>query len=70
MTRLILITLLLQASYPTMADVLDMRLVNIAGIEEPMSDHIGNGKWVIVNVWSPTCTACVNELPQIKTIQI
>ena len=66
MTRLILITLLLLASHPAKTDILDMRLVNIAGVEEPMSDHIGNGKWVIVNVWSPTCSACVNELPQIE----
>ena len=66
MTRTILITLILLVSLPIKADVLDMRLMNITGVEEPMSNYIGNGQWVLVNVWSPTCSACVIELPQIK----
>ena len=66
MTRTILIILFLLVSLPLKADVLDMRLMNITGVEEPMSDYIGKGKWVVVNVWSPTCSACVTELPQIK----
>lgn len=43
-----------------------MRLVNIHGLEEPLNQHIGKGRWVVVNIWSPTCSACVIELPQIK----
>jgi thiol-disulfide isomerase/thioredoxin len=66
MIRLILITLILLVSLPVNANPLDMRLVNISGIEEPMSNYIGKGQWVVVNVWSPTCSACVIELPQIK----
>jgi len=66
MTRKILFILFLLVSHPINADVLDMHLVNITGVEEPMSNHIGKGQWVVVNVWSPSCSACVIELPQIK----
>ena len=66
MIRTLLITLFLLTSIPAKADVLDMQLVNVTGIEEPMSNYIGRGKWVVVNVWSPTCSACVVELPHIK----
>ena len=64
--RTLLITCLLLFSLPVTAGVLDMKLVNIDGIEEPMSDYIGNGKWVVVNVWSPTCSACVVDIPKVK----
>lgn len=66
MTRSILITLLLLVSIPAKADALNMSLMNINGSEEQMSNYIGKGKWTVVNVWSPTCSACVTELPQIK----
>lgn len=66
MTRPILITLILLLSLPAKANPSDMRLVNISGIEEPLSNYIGNGRWVVVNLWSPTCSACVIEIPQIK----
>ena len=66
MIRPILITLMLLASLPANAKPPDMRLVNISGTEEPLSNHIGKGQWVVVNIWSPTCSACVIELPQIK----
>ena len=50
----------------TKADALSMSLVNLAGEEEALSNHIGKGKWVVVNTWSPTCSACVIDLPVIK----
>jgi len=48
------------------AEAINMKLENIDGIKEPLSNYIGQGKWVVVNVWSPTCSACVTELPRIK----
>ena len=66
MTRILLITLILLLPLPIKAGVLDMKLVNIDGVEEPMSNHIGNGKWVVVNIWSPTCSACVVDIPKVK----
>ena len=64
--RIFLILFLFLSPLSTNAAVLDMKLVNIDGKEEPMSNHIGNGQWVVVNIWSPTCQACVIELPDIK----
>tara|TARA_R110000782_G_scaffold24736_10_gene64263 strand:- start:2441 stop:2956 length:516 start_codon:yes stop_codon:yes gene_type:complete len=66
MIRSILIAILLLASLSANANPPDMRLVNISGIEEPLSKHIGKGQWVVVNIWSPTCSACIIELPRIK----
>ncbi|NOG59723.1 MAG: redoxin domain-containing protein [Proteobacteria bacterium] len=48
------------------ADALSMSLVNLANEEEALSNHIGKGNWVVINTWSPTCSACVAELPQIR----
>ena len=39
------------------------------GQPQAMSDYIGKGKWVLVNVWSPTCSACVKELPEIEAFR-
>ena len=44
-------------------------LIRIDGVAQPMSNYIGKGKWVLVNVWSPTCTACVKELPEIEAFR-
>ncbi len=65
--RPILISLLLLLPLSIKADALSMSLVNIEGVNEPLKNHIGNGKWVVINTWSPTCSACVIELPQIRT---
>ncbi len=47
----------------------DVTLVRIDGVEQSMTDYIGQGKWVVVNVWSPTCTACVKELPELERFE-
>ena len=44
-------------------------LVRIDGVKQPMSDYIGHGKWVVINVWSPSCSACVKELPAIEAFR-
>jgi thiol-disulfide isomerase/thioredoxin len=51
---------------PVNANAPDTRLVRIDGVEQSMSDYIGQGKWVIVNVWSPSCSFCVQELPHVE----
>ena len=43
-----------------------VELMRIDGVTQPMSDYIGHGKWVVINVWSPTCSACVKELPSLE----
>ncbi len=67
MIQIVLISLLLLMPLSIKADALNMSLVNIDGIEVPLNSHIGKGQWVVVNTWSPTCSACVTELPQIRT---
>lgn len=54
---------------PVFAKGLDTELVRIDGVKQPMSDYIGKGKWVLINVWSPTCSACVKELPVIEAFR-
>ncbi len=66
MTRFMLITLLLLLATLVQADALTMRLVNQHGVAESMHRYIGKDQWVVVNTWSPTCSACIVELPQIK----
>jgi len=51
---------------PAGAGATDTRLVRVDGVEQSMSDYIGRGRWVIVNVWSPSCTFCVQELPHVE----
>jgi len=43
-------------------------LEDVHGHRQAMSDYIGHGKWVIVNVWSPSCTFCVQELPHVEQL--
>ena len=43
----------------------DTVLERLNGGREPMSQYIGQGQWVVVNVWSPSCSACVEELPDV-----
>ncbi len=57
---------LIGSSAVTNADALDMQLVNLSGDTEPLSNYLGQGDWVVVNVWSPSCSACVLELPRLK----
>ena len=65
----LLIALLLCASSPVIARAPGIELMRIDGVRQPMSDYIGKGKWVLINVWSPTCTACVKELPEIEAFR-
>ena len=51
------------------ANALDVRLMRVDGVEQSMADYIGKGKWVVINVWSPTCSACVKELPAIEAFR-
>ena len=42
------------------------KLEGMDGKYHAMSEYIGQGKWVLVNIWSPTCTWCLRELPKIE----
>jgi thiol-disulfide isomerase/thioredoxin len=71
-TLLLLLCLicLLVLAFPLAAATPETELARVDnGKLQPMSDYIGRGKWVIINVWSPTCTACVRELPEIEAFR-
>lgn len=36
------------------------------GIKVYWSDYIGNGHYVLVNIWASWCGACITELPEIR----
>ncbi len=62
-----MLSVLLLLTVSVRTDAVDMHLMNaVTGIEEPLDRYIGKGRWVIINVWSPDCSACVTELPRIK----
>ncbi len=66
MIRILLISLLLTLPLILKAEAVKMSLENLNGEQEALNNYIGNGQWVVINSWSPTCSACVIELPQIR----
>lgn len=64
--KIFALLLMICSSVLARADAMQMQLVNIQGEQEPLSNYIGQGNWVVVNVWSPSCSACVLELPRLK----
>ena len=66
MTRAIIIMFLLTLSFSVKAEAVRMSLENLAGEQEALSNYIGNGQWVVINTWSPTCSACVADIPEVK----
>lgn len=41
----------------------NIKLEDINGEFQNMQHIIGQGQWTVVNVWSPSCSFCVEELP-------
>ena len=37
-------------------------------MEVKFSEYVGNGKYVLVDFWSPWCGPCRREMPNIKTV--
>jgi len=42
------------------------KLVGLDGDSHALSEFVGHGYWVMVNVWSPGCPHCVDELPTLR----
>jgi thiol-disulfide isomerase/thioredoxin len=40
----------------------DVRMMNTDGKAYALNDYIGQGKWVVVNVWATRCPFCRHEL--------
>ena len=44
----------------------DLRLERFdIGERESLAGIIGQGQWAVVNVWSPSCSLCVREMPDV-----
>lgn len=63
-----LITAALFAFMPAVTAAAGVVLEDVHGHRQAMGDYIGRGKWVIVNVWSPSCAFCVQELPHVEQL--
>lgn len=42
---------------------LDVSLKSIDGNSHKLSDYIGHGKWVVLNIWGTRCPPCREEMP-------
>lgn len=43
------------------------KLLGLDGAAHALSDYVGRGQWVMVNVWSPGCPHCLVELPTLRS---
>ena len=41
-------------------------LLGLDGSTHALSEYVGHGQWVMVNVWSPGCPHCVSEVPTLR----
>lgn len=63
-----LLLLLLLLSLPAAAASPPLTLQRVDGSWQSLGDYIGRGQWVVVNVWSPSCSFCVRELPHVEAL--
>ncbi len=62
---LVLVVLLL--SFPALpAAAPGLSLKGLDGEQHHLSEYIGQGKWVVLNVWGPKCPPCVEEMPELQ----
>lgn len=63
-----LITLFLFSLLVTTANAaLDISLKSIDDSSPKLSEYIGQGKWVILNVWGTRCPPCLEEMPELAS---
>lgn len=66
MTRLrpwLLVLLLISSCGVLAADA--QALKDLDGKQHLLSEYAGQGRWLVVNVWSPACPFCRRELPDL-----
>ena len=62
--RTILIFILLTLSINSYA-IRDVTLKSIDDSEHNLSEYIGQGKWVVLNIWGTRCPPCREEMPEL-----
>lgn len=63
-TCLTILTLLALHSSNAYAS-LDISLKDIDGEQHKVSQYIGHGKWVVLNIWGTRCPPCREEVPEL-----
>lgn len=43
----------------------DVQLEGLDGKQHAVSEYIGKGKWVVLNIWGPKCPPCRDEMPDL-----
>lgn len=56
----------LVASLNVQASAPDVRLMGLDGKTHHLGEYIGQGKWVVLNVWGTRCPPCVEEMPELQ----
>lgn len=62
--NLIILLLITLVSINTHAS-LDTSLNSIDNTEHKLSEYIGHGKWVVLNIWGTRCPPCREEMPEL-----
>jgi thiol-disulfide isomerase/thioredoxin len=44
---------------------LDVSLTSIDDTQHKLSEYIGKGKWVVLNIWGTRCPPCREEMPEL-----
>ena len=45
--------------------VLDYKIKSIDDSEHALTEYIGQGKWVVLNIWGTRCPPCREEMPEL-----
>ena len=61
----LLITLSMPATVSAGDDPL---LKNLQGGQQKLSEYLGQGKWVLFNIWGPKCPPCLEEVAELVSI--
>jgi len=62
--KLIVLLITVVMSSETYAS-LDSPIENIDGSQQKLSNYIGHGKWVVLNIWGTRCPPCREEMPEL-----
>ena len=44
----------------------DVSLMGLDNKQHHLGEFIGNGKWVVLNVWGTRCPPCIEEMPELQ----
>ena len=43
----------------------ETRLENLQGGQQSLAQYLGKGKWVLFNIWGPSCPPCLEEVHEL-----